>query len=431
MSIYDSQGNNNKTIRSKNIMCDSIRRLNKITGHYEEIVSGGGSVELPYYLYGDQIKFSGTDLNLNGFYMNAVNQSIDDLDAICTENLNRIIPLESEQVVQNNKISAVEAVNVTQGNKISALETKTFNVNAVTNSSINFGYSSSPGPKFQLDNGGLKVYAGPSSSAQYPQIKIDATSIAFATSSSSSVFLDVTRIDKMAKILQVVDSVWDTNLSITKPLLLTGTTSVSDVTNKKMMVIDNTTKTVSYTNIPSSNNIVVLSHTPSLVDTVNSGTIIAESSLVNSNEYTGDVSLVRKYNMSTATEALLELTVTTAFDISSGNTRSKNIIFFKDDADYNASTGLINKEKLNLSITYLPSKDDINSEFISVRMKPFPIRKNYPVSGDQYALGRMIVIEKNIPTEVTNKAVQLRGKFLIKKHVSTGFFGEMNYGWTE
>ena len=282
-----------------------------------------------------------------------------------------------------------------------------------------------------MDNNGSYVFSSSSSYPTPPYLKLNPGSIELFTGPTSSVYLDVTRVDKMAKILQVLDSVWDTNLSITKPLLLPGTTSVSDVTNKKMMVIDDSTKTVSYTNIPSSNNIAVLSHTPSLVDGVNSGTIIAESSLVNSNEYTGDVSLVRKYNMSTATEALLELTVTTAFDISSANTRSKNVIFFKDDADYNASTGLINKEKLNLSITYLPSKDDINSEFISVRMKPFPIRKNYPVSGDQYALGRMIVIEKNIPTEVTNKAVQLRGKFLIKKHVSTGFFGEMNYGWTE
>ena len=231
-------------------MCDSIRRLNKISGHYEEIVSGGGSVELPYYLYGDQIKFSGTDLNLNGFYMNAVNQSIDDLDAICTENLNRIIPLESEQVVQNNKISAVEAVNVTQGNKISALETKT---NNITKPSTNVTLISSNNSKFYIDGNGSYVFNSYSSSTPTPPyLKLNPGSIELFTGPASSVYLDVLRVDKMARILQVLDSVWDTNLSITKPLLLPGTTSSTDVTNKKMMIIDNTSKTVSYTDIPSS-----------------------------------------------------------------------------------------------------------------------------------------------------------------------------------
>ncbi|WP_347220221.1 hypothetical protein, partial [Chryseobacterium sp.] len=87
------------------------------------------------------------------------------------------------------------------------------------------------------------------STAAFPHVRIDNTAVHIASSASSSVYMDYGRVDGLAKLMSVTNPTFNLGLDITKPLSLSGTVAGIS-TGKKMVVIDPTSKLVTYADLP-------------------------------------------------------------------------------------------------------------------------------------------------------------------------------------
>ena len=277
MSIYNTRYPNELDIRTRSTKTDSLLVWNPVSEQYERISPGGGGepVALPYYLRANDVLFDGATAPVNAELVNNVLDIRDNvlpahevsLEQIDTglQNVNNVILPAHEaslneldgRVAGNTsnlstlttRVGGVEAVNTTQNTNITALQTKTAPI-TVNVSSLNFAQ---PGGNYKahIDVNGLKVYSGASTTAAgYPHTKIDGSSITFVPNSGSGgVYLDTSRVDNIAKLISVTNPTFNTALEITKPLTLSGvTTSLAD--GKKMVVIDPTTKLVTFADIP-------------------------------------------------------------------------------------------------------------------------------------------------------------------------------------
>lgn len=276
MSIFNTKYYNGIDIRANSAYFEDVYQKNHITDEFERVGSGSeGPIVLPDWVRDNSINFRNTSVVLNGpkldsieadheklqsitsINLPALEDSIEDVDARVLTLTGTIIPaheasleeLDTRTALNTTKITTLETNEVSRNNKIVTLENKTV---SITKPNISATMIASNNSKFYIDSTGSYVFNSSPSFPTAPYLKLNPGSIEFFTSVSSSVFLDVNRIDKLARILQVTDSTWDTNFSISKPLILPGTAAIASSTGKKMMVIDPTSKVVNFTDIPSS-----------------------------------------------------------------------------------------------------------------------------------------------------------------------------------
>ena len=260
MSIYDTAYPNRLDIRSRSTMTDELLVWNPLTQQYEHVTPGGDGepITLPYYLQNDSIQFTGAR-GVNSTFVNDVDEiqnvilpaheaSLEELDGRVDANslaVDNLMP----------RMTAVEGVNTTQGTNITALQTKTANITQTGTTSLTLSHTSASQNKVLINSSGFYFYTG-GTTLGYPHVKIDNSSIAIASSTAGSVYLDATRLDNLAKLTSVTTSDFNDKLNLTKGVTFPGGVETTDTSNKKMVVMDNTTKALSYAPIPTGAGIV-------------------------------------------------------------------------------------------------------------------------------------------------------------------------------
>lgn len=266
MSIYNTRDKNEIDLRYRNGTVDFLEVWDEAQQKYVQVT---GSPEptppttLPYYIKGGEINFAkeGTDLAsvLDGSHISfrhGSNEQIIDYTSIETSR-KRLAD------IQNIHIPALETSvdqvddKVTAANvNINSLLAKTVNMRKDI-AFLNIGLGTAAPYKMNLDANGLEVYSGGNTAGPtYPHTKMNTNSFSIMTSGSSSVYLDESRIDNIAKLVSVTNPSFNSSLDIIKPLSLTGTVIAPNATNKKMVVLDTATKVVNYMDIPSGGGVV-------------------------------------------------------------------------------------------------------------------------------------------------------------------------------
>ena len=231
MSIFNTKYANGIDIRGNSCYFEDIYQKNHLNDEFERVGGSGEGPSLPDWVRDNSIRFRDSEIILNGPKLNSIEEDHTKLNEIET------IVLPAHEA----SLEELDTRVLTNSNKTAGITRPTATATLI----------SSNNGKFYMDPNGCYVFNSSATFPAAPYLKLKPTSIELFTTASSSVYLDVNRIDKMARILQVMDSTWDTNLSITKPLILTGIAAASNSTNKKMVVVDSTSKLVNYMDIPS------------------------------------------------------------------------------------------------------------------------------------------------------------------------------------
>ena len=292
MSIYNTLYKNSIDLRGNNGTFETLKVWDPALEQYVPVTgSGGEPVTLPYYAKTNRVEFqqdtTKATLNQHGlvfnygeqqesvnfesirnqqFVIDAHEASLEELDGRLNTVENTILPAHEASLEEldgrvlgntnslatlTTRVTNTETVNTTQGTNIAALQTKTANITQTASTSNCFGYASTSTPRALINSAGLHVYNATSTTTpSYPHAKIEPTSITLATSSTGSVYLDVTRIDNLAKLTSVTTSDFNDKLNLTKGVTFPGAVETLDTSNKKMIVMDNTTKALSYATIP-------------------------------------------------------------------------------------------------------------------------------------------------------------------------------------
>lgn len=260
MSLFSVQQNNDLRIRAQNIYGENFFIKDSPTDSWVPLKPGGASpsVELPYYIKPAEIEMDngigkGLVIDPTGvtFGDDAGNKKIDATFVRNVEDLDTQV--DANTVAVGNlmpRMTAVENINTTQDTNITALQTKTANITQGA-SMLNLGYVSTTSNRAAITNSGLMVYNGTSAAGSFPQVKISPTYIHFFKSLDTSVFLDYDRVDNVAKLASVSTIDFNDKLNLTKGVTLPGAVESVSTTNKKMVVMDATTKALSYATIPS------------------------------------------------------------------------------------------------------------------------------------------------------------------------------------
>ena len=296
MSIYNTLYKNSIDLRGNNGTFETLKVWDPALEQYIPVTgSSGEPVTLPYYAKTNRVEFqqdtTKATLNQHGlvfnygeqqesvnfesirnqqFVIDAHEASLEELDGRLNTVENTILPAHEASLEEldgrvlgntnslatlTTRVTNTETVNTTQGTNIAALQTKTANITQTASTSNCFGYASTATPRALINSAGLHVYNATSTTTpSYPHAKIEPTSITLATSSTGSVYLDVTRIDNLAKLTSVTTSDFNDKLNLTKGVTFPGAVETLDTSNKKMIVMDSTTKALSYANVPASVN---------------------------------------------------------------------------------------------------------------------------------------------------------------------------------
>ena len=282
MSLFSPSLDNDLKIRAQHIYGEHFHTKDPGTGNWIPLQPGGDGepVALPYYIQNDSIQFTNAR-GINSAFVNDVDNmqnvilpahesSLEELDGRVFGNTNNITEL-------GNRMVAVEGVNTTQGANITALQTKTANIAQSGSTSLTMGFASTASNRAQLNSAGLVVYSGSPSvipTGSVPRVTVKPDSIAFTDSTGGGVYLDMARVDNIAKLASVTTIDFNDKLNLTKGVTFPGAVESTTTTNKKMVVMDATTKALSYATIPSGgatlpsylkeNNILMTSATNSL-----------------------------------------------------------------------------------------------------------------------------------------------------------------------
>ena len=145
MSLYNINNANNLEIRSEGCYSDAYYIRNKLTNKYERLqTGGGGSGELPDYLYSSHIQFQGSEGVLNGPRLDAIKQTEEEenniKELVLPAHEASLEELDQRVAGQGVRLTGVEtkatnnATAITDhGTRLTAVETKaTNNATAIT-----------------------------------------------------------------------------------------------------------------------------------------------------------------------------------------------------------------------------------------------------------------------------------------------------------
>lgn len=250
--MFNQYQNNDLKIRADTFYANHYKKWNPIKNNWDEVGAGGEDhpVELPYYVQASDIDFGSVVINPDGIVLGD-NEGNETLTSGNIREDRLTLRAVEETVNQHETLIDDNANNiVTLQDDVNNLQTKTtgLSYNPIGTSTL---ISNTNKQYFASLDEGLRISKNAAVNNNLPSVTIKNNSIDFWNPTSGNlVFMNYNRVDNLAKLESICSTTFNDKIDFTKNVSMSGIPT-SDATNKKMVVLDATTKALTYTDIPS------------------------------------------------------------------------------------------------------------------------------------------------------------------------------------